>query len=59
MVVQQTSLISSFILEKFCYHTCYLEADVRIQAEKDETERLKKEKQKLSEKLRNDAELLT
>ncbi|CAB3982919.1 Hypothetical predicted protein [Paramuricea clavata] len=33
------------------------EADRTIQGEKDETERLRQEKQKLSEKLRNDPEL--
>ena len=34
-----------------------IEVDKTIQAEKYETERLKQEKQKMSEKLRNDPEL--
>ena len=50
------SVISS-VLETFI-RTCHLEADAYIEAERDETERLKKEKQKLSEKLKNDPELL-
>jgi hypothetical protein len=57
--------ISTFDDVSLCY-TCLwrdfycvnpLEADKTIQAEKDETERLREEKQKLSVKHRNDPEL--
>ena len=51
------STLALGVILYYYYYVNLLEADKSIQAEKDETERLTEEKQKLSVKHRNDPEL--